>query len=115
MARRTAEANQLNYILKKIKQANTPNTLGKLELNKARKISNTIHAINESNEKLKKELLLLAPLIEKHKGAKVDVVKAILPNTVININGGVKRVTSNMRGCCLVLQGGKVTEKSDKE
>jgi len=89
--------------------------LGKLQLDKARKISNTINAINEKNNDLSKKLLHLDTLIEKHRSAKVDVVKAIFPNTVIDINGIIKPITSDMRGCSLVLRGKDIIENNDKD
>lgn len=115
IAKRLKELDQLNQILTKIKQAGTPATLGKLQLDKARKISNTINAISEKNDDLSKKLLHLDTLIERHKGAKVDVVKAIFPNTVIDINGTIKTITTDMRGCSLVLRGKEIIENNDKD
>lgn len=115
VAKRTKEATQLDQILSKIKQAGNPDVLGKLQLDKARKISNTVRAIYETVKGLNKQLQDVDVKIEQHKGDRVTVVKALYPNTTIEINGAIKKITSNIKGCCLMLRDDEISECNEKE
>ncbi len=115
VAKRTKEATQLDQILRKIKQAGNPDVLGKLQLDKARKISNTVTAIYETIKGLNKQLQEVDAKMEQHKDDRVIVVRAVYPNSTIEINGAIKKITSNIKGCSLMLRDDEVSECNEKE
>jgi uncharacterized protein (DUF342 family) len=91
---RQHEANQLAVILDKIKNQGSPQTLGQVTLDKARKIGNTIKAIEQRLQEVALRLREIDSRITEQRIARLVVRKALYPGVLLNINGVQKAVTT---------------------
>lgn len=91
---RLREAGQLHDILQKIKQRGSPQTLGQVTLDKARKISNTIAAIERRVRQLQEDIAQFDKDIAVQVQARLTVRKTVFPGVVLNINGAQQTFTT---------------------
>lgn len=94
LATRLREADQLRAILLKIKQRGSPQTLGQVTLDKARKISNTIASIERRANRLQDDIAKLDADMAVQGQARLAVRKTVFPGVVVNINGAQKTFTT---------------------
>lgn len=114
LATRSQEITQLETILQKTQQCD-PVVLGKLPLNKAQKIRQTIVAINEKKVRTQDLLHALEPEIELQKNAAIEVTRAIYPNTLMTINGTAKLFAEKTRGDTWVQWDDDLVEQGKAE
>ncbi len=93
---RQAEAAQLQAIFDKINKKD-PVMLGKVSVDKTRRIANTIAAIKQTISALHEEQKLLAEQIPPQKAVSLSITKRLCPNTLVTINGVAQRFTEEVR------------------
>ena len=93
---RQSESAQLQAILSKIKNKD-PMVLGKVSVDKTRRIANTIAAIRDTMSDLQSELARIAEQIPPQKDVALSVTKRICPNTTVIINGVSRRFAEEVR------------------
>lgn len=111
---RRQEANQLQAIYDKISQKD-PGMLGKVSVDKTKRIANTIAAIRETIQSKQQALQALVEAMDKHRNAMLIIGKRIYPNTLIIINGARKRFHDEYRGDSWINHNGQIIPQSEKE
>lgn len=108
LKRRQREEEQLANILKKIQDQEKPTNIGKVTLDKARKIENTVKLLQERVNAMKGRLgELEAQLIPTNELA-VRITNRIFPNVLITILGQPWSCEETRRHCEIKLQGEKI-------
>ena len=106
--RRQREQEQLALILKKIQNQEKPTSIGKVTLDKARKIENTVKLLQERVNAMRERLEELeAQLIPANKLV-VRITNRIFPNVLITILGQPWSCEETRRHCEIKLQGEKI-------
>ncbi len=96
---RRREIHQLNQVLLQAKQ-NKITVLGKIDVDKSRRIVNTIRLIEEKAQQLEVALKACQQEIGRQQNAEVKVAKTIYPNVKLIINGQLKAFREESRGGC---------------
>ncbi|MFL0796739.1 MAG: FapA family protein [Cellvibrionaceae bacterium] len=86
LERRENEAKQLTTIFQRIKEQNKTEKVGRVTLDKAKKLHNTINHLNELIEKLRTDVALLDTEIISAQSAIIQVNRKLYPNTMIELN-----------------------------
>ncbi|WP_158224719.1 DUF342 domain-containing protein [Agaribacterium haliotis] len=90
--RRVAESQQLGQILEKYRQSDTPTLVGKLTVDKARKIEETFLAIQKIIEDYDAHIHALQALVPDADKLYIDVQHRIYPNVSICINDACQEI-----------------------
>jgi uncharacterized protein (DUF342 family) len=83
---RLKELGMLKSLLEKIKATGTPETVGRVTLNKARKINAAVQDLSIRLNSIDSELKRIEPVIEKALQARIIVNQKIFPNSTLYIN-----------------------------
>ncbi|MCG8672578.1 MAG: FapA family protein [Pseudomonadales bacterium] len=94
---RQNEATQLGGILEKL-EGNNALKLGKISVDKTKRIKNTIAAIQDTIKQIQQRMIEIESELQPQKNASVLVSKKIYPNAIVNINGTVRVFNNEGRG-----------------
>lgn len=102
--RREFEKEQLSLILSKIQSQSKPTKLGRTTLDKARKIDNTIKAIEDNILHMQYQVDEYASHAIQPSDLAVKITDRIFPNVMINILGHAWSCEETRRRCQILLQ-----------
>ncbi|MDX1692894.1 MAG: FapA family protein [Ketobacteraceae bacterium] len=93
---RESEASQLSAIFEKIKRKH-PSTLGKVSVDKARRIDNTIKSIRQTIAELDREAEQLEEAIQAQQDVCLTITRRLCPNTTVSIHGVVRHFSDEQK------------------